>query len=296
MAIKNWTVTVESVKSTAARELYLNNTNHPNHSDTERIVSIWGNPQTTLNIQHQCEKRRLEQAMRRKGGRPPTPAMEYVFTLPKGIRPSEQQWQSMLKRIIKNIARSIGVKPSDFNGIVRAVLHQQNQIVTQRQGSGDHLHVVIGKFTNTGHHLKELQKIGAIHTAKLSFNDAVRAELGICHHNYITQKNYPKSAKKRAPRWKVQAVREKEAQEELIASVQHNLSKVLKQCEKWLKAFDSGDLRQMERQYNRITKSLEQLDTSNVKSEKFFRLIDSITTSIDVKSKKANLPKLMRNV
>lgn len=296
MAIKNWTVTVESVKSTAARELYLNNTNHPNHSDTERIVNIWGNPQTTLNIQYQCEKRRLEQAMRRKGGRPPTPAMEYVFTLPKGIRPSEQQWQSMLKRIIKNLSRSIGVKPSEFNGIVRAVLHQQNQNVTRRQGSGDHLHVVIGKFTNTGHHLKELQRIGAIHTAKLSFNDAVRAELGISHHSYITQKNYLKLAKKRVPRWKVQAAREKETQEELITSVQHNLNKVLKQCEKWFKAFEVGDKKQMSRQHNRIAKSLSQLAQADVKNEKVFRLVDSMTSSIDEKSMLTKLPKFMRKV
>lgn len=296
MAIKNWTVTVESVKSTAARELYLNNTNHPNHSDTERIVNIWGNSQTTLNIQYQCEKRRLEQAMRRKGGRPPTPAMEYVFTLPRGIRPSEQQWQSMLKRIITNLSRSIGVKPSDFNGIVRAVLHQQNQSGTRKQGSGDHLHVVIGKFTNSGHHLKALQKIGAIHTAKLSFNDAVRAELGISHHSYITQKNCLKSAKKRIPRWKVKAAREEESQKELIALVQHNLNKVLRQCDKWLNAFEIGDKKQMSRQHNRITKSLSQLAQADVKNEKLFRLVDSMTTSIDTKSKLTQLPKLMKKV
>ena len=296
MAIKNWTVTVESVKSTAARELYLNNPNHPNHSDTERIINIWGNPQTTLNIQYQCERRRLEQAMRRKGGRPPTPAMEYVFTLPRGIRPTEQQWQSMLKRIVTNLSCSLGVKPSDFNGIVRAVLHQQNQNDILRKGSGDHLHVIIGKFTNNGQHLKNLQKIGAIHTAKLSFNDAVRAELGISHHDYITQKNYLKSAKKRVPSWKVKAARERESQDELIALVQHNLNKVLRQCDKWLNAFESGDKKQMSRQHNRITRSLSQLAQVDVKNEKLFQLVDSMTTSIDAKSKLTQLPKFMRKV
>ncbi|UWZ97421.1 hypothetical protein [Vibrio splendidus] len=232
--------------------------------------------------------------MRRKGGRPPTPAMEYVFTLPKGIRPSEQQWQSMLKRIITNLSRSIGVKPSDFNGIVRAVLHQQNQSGTRKQGSGDHLHVVIGKFTNTGHHLKDLQKIGAIHTAKLSFNDAVRAELGISHHSYITQKNYLKSAKKRVPRWKVKAVRDRESQEELTALVQHNLNKVLKQCDKWLNAFEIGDKKQMSRQHNRINKYLGVLNQEEVTNHKLANLLDSITMIIDERSKKAQLPKLMK--
>lgn len=295
MTLKSWTVTVESVKSTTARELYLKNSNHSNHSHTEHIVDIWGNSQTTLNIQYQCEKHRLAQAMKRKGGRPPTPAMEYVFTLPKGIRPTEQQWQSILKCIITNLSRSMGLKPTDFNGIVRAVLHQQKQ--DQTRGTGDHLHVVLGKYTNDGKHLKELQKRGAIHTAKLSFNAAVRAELGISHHDYIVQKTYCKPAKKRAPQWKVRAVREKEAQQLSRALIQRNLNKVLKQCEKWLMAFEQGDKKQMNRQYNRIIKSLGLLAQENTRSDKLTRLIDSMTTAIDTKSKKAqSLPKLVRKI
>ncbi|CDT41770.1 MULTISPECIES: hypothetical protein [Vibrio] len=294
MAIKNWTVTVESVKSTAARELYLNNINHSNHSHTERIINIWGSAQTTLNIQHQCDKRRLAQALKRKGGRPPTPAMEYVFTLPKHVRPSEQQWRSMLKRIINTLSRSMGEKPSDFNNIVRAVLHQQKQ--DQTRGTGDHLHVLIGKF-NSGKYFDKLQQKGGIHTAKLGFNAAVMAELGISHNDYIARQNSLKSAKKRAPQWKVKAAREKEAQQQSLAVVERNLNKVFKQCEKWLQAFECGDKKQMNRQYNRITKSLGLLDQVEIRSDKLPQLIDSMTTTIDAKSKQVQpLPKLVRNI
>lgn len=292
MAIKNWTVIVESVKSTAARELYLNNINHSNHSHTERIVSIWGSPETTLNIQHQCDKRRLAQALKRKGGRPPTPALEYVFTLSKGIRPSDHQWRAMLKSIINTLSRSMGVKPSDFNNVVRAVLHQQKQ--EQTRGTGDHLHVLIGKF-NDGKYFDKLQKKGGIHAAKLGFNAAVMAELGISHNHYIAEKNYSKPAKKRAPQWKVRAAREKEAQEQSLVSIEHNLSKVFKQCEKWLQAFEHCDKRQMNRQYNRIIKSLDLLAHEEIRNDKLTRLIDSMTTTIDAKSKKfQSLPKLVR--
>ncbi|WP_165312413.1 hypothetical protein [Vibrio ziniensis] len=294
MGIKNWTVTVESVKSTAARELYLNNLNHQNHSNTERIINIWGNAQTSLNIQYQCEKRRLQQAMKRKGGRPPLAAMEYVFTLPKGIRPTKQQWQSILKRVVSNLSHSIGLNPRDFNGIVRAVLHQQEQ--NALLGTGDHLHVVIGKFNNNGLYLSELQKKGAIYTAKLSFNAAVRDELGIDHNDYIAKKNYVKSAKKRVPQWKVKSARQREEQDRSLTLIEANLNKVLNQCEKWLRAFELGDRKQMNRQYNRITKSLNFLLQEDIQSDKFVQLVDSMTKAIDKKSKKVQLPKLTTNI
>ncbi|HIF9329551.1 TPA: hypothetical protein ACX6RL_001820 [Photobacterium damselae] len=291
MGIKNWTVTVESVKSTAARELYLRDLNHKNHSNTSRIINIWGNKQTSLNIQYQCEKRKLTQLLNRKGGRPPTPAIEYVFTLPKGIRPTEQQWQSILKVIVANLSRSIGLKPKDFNGIVRAVLHQQQQHNGIR-GTGDHLHVLFGKFTNDGKYLRELQKKGAIHIAKQAFNVAVRTELGICNTDYIVQNNFIKTAKKRAPQWRVKAARQHEAQEQRLFLIRRNFEKVLKQCEKWLKAFELDDKVQMNRQYNRILKSLDQLNEQDEKNERLESLINSMTAIIDKKSNKQQLPKL----
>lgn len=294
MTIKNWTVTVESIKSTAARELYLKNHKHKNHYNTERIISIWGNQQTSLNIQYQYEKRRLSQLVSRKGGRPPTPAMEYVFSLPKGIRPTELQWQSILKTIITNLAHSMELKPSEFNDIVRAVLHQQSQN-DEIRGAGDHLHVIIGKFNNSGLYLRNLQKKGAIHTAKQSFNIAVKAELGICHTGYIALKNYKNSAKKRAPLWRVQAARQNEKHEQRLNLVQKNIAKVLKQCEKWLNAFELGNRIQMNRQYNRITKSLELLAQEDIQNDKLIRVIDSLTEVIDEKHETNRLRKLMDN-
>ncbi|HHG2232143.1 TPA: hypothetical protein ACPVYN_002429 [Vibrio parahaemolyticus] len=291
MGIKNWTVTVESVKSTAARELYLLNLNHKNHSNTSRIINIWGNKQTSLNIQYQCEKRKLTQLLNRKGGRPPLPAMEYVFALPKGIRPTEQQWQSILKIIVANLSRSIGLKPKDFNGIVRAVLHQQQQNDGIR-GTGDHLHVLFGKFTNDGKYLRELQKKGAIHITKQAFNLAVKTELGICHTDYIVQNNFSKTAKKRAPQWRVKAARQHEDQEKRLFLIRRNFEKVLKQCEKWLKAFELEDKVQMNRQYNRIIKSLDQLNNQDERNDRLESLINSMTAIIDKKSKKQQLPKL----
>lgn len=296
MALKNWTVTVESTKSIASRELYLNNNKHPNHKNTERIISIIGNAQTSLNINHQCEKHKLKMAIRRKGGRPPTPAMEFVFTLPKEIRqPTPQQWREMINRVVIDMARSMGINPSELNGIVRAVVHQQSQ--NGVKGSGSHTHVIVGKYTNKGKYLREIQKKGVLHVAKLSFNAAVRKTLGIDHQSYIAKKNYQGLAKNKVPKWKVDAARAKELETDRNKQYQHVFVKVLKQCEKWLIAFEQGDIKQLSRQYNRINKELEGIDLENNNymdepTTKLAQLIDKLTVSIDKKSNRKKLPKL----
>ncbi|MEZ8867875.1 hypothetical protein AB6F25_22725 [Vibrio splendidus] len=295
MAIKNWTVTVESARSVLAREIYLTDINHKNHTNTEQIINIIGSPQTTLNIEYQCEKRRLAQAVKRKGGRPPTAGMEYVFCLPKGIRPAPEQWRSMIKHVITSLSRSMGISPKHFNGIVRAVLHQQDSS-PEGKGAGDHIHLILGKHSNEGLFLTALQKRAAIRVAKLSFNHAVWTELGISHNDYVATKTYAGTAKKKAPQWKVMAARQKEEQEQLALSIERNLTKTLNQCEKWLLAFEQGNKRQMSRQYNRISKSLEQLTDKEIKNDKLVRLIDLITTTIDNKSKRPTLSKLMKTV
>ncbi|ENP8456748.1 hypothetical protein ACEI25_003423 [Photobacterium damselae] len=296
MAIKNWIVTVESARSILARELYLNNKKHPNHKNTESIISIIGNEQTSLNINHQCEKYKLKMAMNRKGGRPPTPAMEYVYTLPKGIIPTPNEWRQMIEQVVINMAHCMKVKPSDLNGIVRAVVHQQNQ--NNDKGSGNHAHVLIGRYTNTGIYLRELQKKSVLHVAKISFNSAVLKTLGIDHQKYIAQKEYHGLAKNKAPKWKVDAARNKELEVERLKQYQRIFVKVLKQCEKWLIAFEQGDVKQLNRQYNRINKELTKIDFENGKfiykpAIEIAHLIDKLTLSIDKKSKRAQLPKLI---
>ncbi|PMO60345.1 hypothetical protein BCT06_12680 [Vibrio breoganii] len=292
MAIKNWTVTVESVRSVLAREHYLNNSKHQNHSKTELIVDIWGSKETSLNIDYQCEKRKLQQALKRKGGRPPTPAMEFVFTLPKGLRPSEQQWKFILKHVVLDISKAIDIPVREFNGIVRAVLHKQQQ--DMEKGSGDHLHVIIGKFTNGGYYLRELQKKGVIHTSKQSFNAQVKSVLGVSYLDYLPEKNFDKVAKKRAPQWKVKAVRQRESHRANVKIIQRNLETFLKQCKKWLDAYDIGNKTQMNRQYNRLLKSISTLEAHSFLYDNHvtLRLLNSMIATINSRTDRADLPKI----
>lgn len=250
MGIKNWTVTAESTKSAAAREQYLNDINHKNHKNTERIFSVWGSVDTTANIIRNAEKRRLETALKGKGGRPPSEAMEFVLTLPKGIRPDEKQWKEMCKKVVVDIANRMNISAREFNDITRAIVHQQEQ--TGKRGSGDHMHLVLGKFTNSGKYLPDLQRKGVLHTIKVSFNAAVFNVMGIDHSTYIAQKNYEGVAKKKAPQWKVKAAREREALNEKEQQLnQKNNDLGIKEMDLY---FKGADLEEREKELGKQTK------------------------------------------
>ncbi|MEZ8297536.1 hypothetical protein AB6D11_27560, partial [Vibrio splendidus] len=68
--LKNWTVITEATRDIMAREYYLMNANHRNHKHTEQIISLFGSAKQSLNILRNCERYKLKQAAKRKGGRP----------------------------------------------------------------------------------------------------------------------------------------------------------------------------------------------------------------------------------
>lgn len=250
MGIKNWTVTAQSTKSVAAREQYLNNMNHKNHKNTERIFSVWGSVDTTANIIRNTEKRRLETSLKGKGGRPPSEAMEFVLTLPKGIRPNQAEWKKMSQKVVIDIAKRIDIPPEEFVGITRAVVHQQEQ--TGKRGSGDHMHLVLGKFTNSGKYLPDLQRKGVLHTIKVSFNAAVREVMGVDHSTYEAKKNYEGVAKKKAPQWKTKAARDREALNEKEQQLnQKNNDLGIKEMDLY---FKGADLEERKKELSKQTK------------------------------------------
>lgn len=270
MAIKNWTVTAETTRSAAAREIYFNDADHKNHINTESILQIFGNQQSSLNIIYQCEKRKLELALQRKGGRPPTEAMEFVFTLPKGIRPSREEWHEMMMGVVRQIAAVVKVNPKEFNGITRAVVHRQKQDIDG--GTGDHCHMMLGKFTNTGRYLPELQRKGVLHQAKMAFNAEVLRVMGVSHDSYEAKKKYEGIAKKRVPKWVVDSARAAEKlknEQDLfelekinylgeVAQKEKIMSRFLIRSADLLKYLEDGDKR-AKSTVNRINKDMKQL-------------------------------------
>ncbi|MEZ8723820.1 hypothetical protein AB6D66_22325 [Vibrio pomeroyi] len=255
--LKNWTVITQPVRLASdgvmMRERYLQSLKHANHKHTQRIVSIFGCAKTSNRIALAGEEFRLNQKIyNSRGGRPLSSyAVEYCLTLPKGYRPTTQQWQSVVKDCSLALAKLCKLDKSEFSQYrqqIRAVLHQQEQ--GGKRGSGDHVHLIIGKVVGK-RVLKELQQKKATKLIKQAFNSAVLKHVGVDHRSYE-----PIEAEKgrRLSTWQYQYEKANQALE-----IEKLISKMQNQFDKWLKAKEEHNDRQQRRQENRLMKTYESL-------------------------------------
>ncbi|RPB35152.1 hypothetical protein CYQ91_20155 [Vibrio diabolicus] len=274
--IKNWTVTTEPIKNGAdgvmTTERYLLSERHSNHKQTEAIIPLIGTIKTSQRIALVGEQFRLNQHLNRKGGRPLSSyAMSFCLTLPKGHRPSALQWKCIIRDCCKAIEAQLELQPDEvkvFRTQVRAVLHQQRQQGTR--GSGDHVHILIGKVLN-GRVLKQLQQKKCTSILKQAFNAAVLTHTGLNHLDY---KPYELNRGDRLETWKY---REQKAAE--AVHIEKLLIRLQKQTDKWFEAIESQNHRQQNRQLNRLIKSFEELSATAL-SDKQSQKIENLKAKI----------------
>ena len=290
--ISNWVITTQAVKHETkgiiARERYLLNHNHPNHKNTDDIVSLVGSAETSRRIALEGERFRLKQKLQSsKGGRPlKSFAMEFCLTipktyrlsnLPKGYRPSNEQWRAIIRDCCAALATKLGLSAEEkkqFAKQIRAVCHKQNQ--STKSGSGDHVHIIIGKVV-AGRVLKELQKKEATKVIKIAFNAAVLSHLGIDNRDY---QPYELNRGKRLESWRFHHQKVQESLE-----VENLIKKMQKQADKWFEAHNSNDTKQLNRQFNRLTKTFKQLSERSL-TETTQKKINSIKNNIENKNRK----------
>ncbi len=263
--LKNWTVTTKPVQlgsdGVMLRERYLLNRKHSNHTYTENLISIFGCAETSNRIALSGEKYRLNQQIyQRKGGRPLSSyAMEFCLTLPKGYRPSPTQWQSITADCCLALARLCRLNKTEFAQYrqqIRAVLHQQRQ--EGARGSGDHVHLMIGKVVGS-RVLKELQQKKGTKLIKQAFNQSVLKYVGI---DYRTYEPVEKEKGRRLSTWQYQHKKATEALE-----IEKLIRQMQTQFDKWLKAKEEYNEKQVRRQQNRLLKTYESLNTHNLSKQ-----------------------------
>ncbi|MEF1167149.1 hypothetical protein [Vibrio campbellii] len=254
--IKNWTVTTQPVRLASdgimMRERYLLNTKHANHKHTEDLVSLFGCADTSNRIALAGEQFRLNQQLNNcRGGRPLSSyAVEYCLTLPKGFRSSSEQWQSIVKDCCLALAKLCKLNKSEFAQYrqqIRAVLHQQNQ--DGAKGSGDHVHLIIGKVVGS-RVLKELQQKKSTKLIKQAFNKSVLEHVGIDYRSY---EPIEREKGRRLLTWQYQHQKATEALE-----IEKLIKQMQVQFDKWLKAKEEHNERQARRQQNRLVRNYEQ--------------------------------------
>lgn len=122
----------------------------------------------------------------------------------------------------------------------------------RKKGSGDHVHLIIGKVVGK-RVLKELQQKKATKLIKQAFNHAVLKHVGVDHRSYE-----PMEAEKgrRLSTWQYQYDKANQALE-----IEKLISKMQNQFDKWLKAKEEHNDRQQHRQKNRLLKTYEGLES-----------------------------------
>ena len=271
--LKNWIVTTQAVKFESdgiiTRERYLLSQKHPNHKSTEKLISIIGNSKTSQRIALVGEQFRLHQQLNnKKGGRPLSSyAVEFCLTLPRGHRPTPKQWHSIVSDCCISLAKMLELTKNEFEQYkkqIRAVLHQQPQ--DGHRGSGDHVHLIIGKVVNQ-RVLKQLQQKQATKLIKSAFNQAVLRHVGIDYREY---KPYELNRGKRLETWKYESQKAQNA-----LSIQKLINKLQTQADKWFAAINDHNLIQDKRQFNRISKTFADLENYSLSSEQT-RQIDNL--------------------
>lgn len=263
--IKNWTVITQAVKDQSTgiirRERYLLSTKVASHKSTN-IVEIIGTSLTSRKIAMLGEQYRLYQISRQtKGGRPLSSfAVEYCITLPKGISPSPQQWRLITIDCVNSLAQVCKLKPNDYQQFkkgIRAVLHQQDQ--TNPKGTGDHVHFIVSKVLSNRGILTELQKKAATRALKSAFTLSVLKHIGASIKDYT-----PTEIKhtNKVEGWKIHYQRTQKTKEELKL-----IRQLQNQVDKWFKAKEENDYRQLNRQMNRINKSMKLLSETNLSND-----------------------------
>ncbi|MFS1459933.1 hypothetical protein BCU40_001580 [Vibrio lentus] len=284
--IKNWTTTTEAVKNgtdgVMARERYLLAKKHPNHRNTEAIISLIGSAKTSQRVALVGEQFRVKQHLNRKGGRPLSSyAMEYCLTLPKGHRPTPEQWKAIITDCCLAVSKLIELKPDElkqFKSQIRAVLHQQQQ--SGVRGTGDHVHLIIGKVIN-GKVLRVLQQKKCTALLKQAFNAAVLKHTGLDHKQY---KPHELVRGKRLESWKYREQKAAEAQHVL-----HLIAKLQKQADKWFNAKENDDYRQQNRQINRLITTFEELSHAELPNHQKHNIL-KLKNEIESRSKRKLTP------
>lgn len=191
--MKGWTVITQPIKNNSKgmkfRSKYLFDYEHENHTNTEEILLISGDTNHLKKAIESAELRSEQLRHAKKGGRPPSSfAMEYALTLPKGYRPSKEQWFEIIDDCLSEIAEKANVERSEIDKVSMSVLHQQLQNNNDK-GAGDHCHLIIGKFLESGECLKILQQKTMTHIIKSAFSASVLNVCGIDWKDYALNLN-----------------------------------------------------------------------------------------------------------
>lgn len=179
MGINNYVVKGKAIKfeevGTVNFYNYLNNKEHKNHKGkTEEILQIFDNKNFVDRVTSEVRKKNLETIKRGKGGRPiKSHSHSFMFSPQKGIKPSKTQWETITKRILKDLIEIVDITPEELKKYLFINVHQQEN---------SHLNIVVGKVIN-GKSIHWSNK-RVMKVLKMSFTLHFDEVMGTSHQDY----------------------------------------------------------------------------------------------------------------
>lgn len=261
MTIKNWFVRSEAItekeQGALAYAHYLQDHNHPNHKDRTTVQVIHNQPvQIALNAIQQAYTIDQRNAQAQKGGRPISSYMQsFVFSVPESTHLTKTQWKCISKTLIKELATRLDITPKTLLENCSLVLHQQQN---------PHLNIIVSRGINGRSFQQQLTRPSTTNLLKRTFNKAM-LDCGYSIEDY-TPKHKPN---KKLKRWQ-----ELNNKEQLI-------KKAYNQLKKLTLAKKDGDIKNINRQTNRLNKTIEKVTISDVLDIEKQKILDEISLAVN---------------
>ncbi|MFZ3433769.1 hypothetical protein [Vibrio harveyi] len=253
MSIRNWYVRNESIKNKAqgclAYAYYLKDPKHPNHKNKTTIEIIHNSPvNVALLAIEQAFEADLKNQSKGKGGRSISSFMQsFVFSLPDNIHLSSEEWKDISKNILIELAVKMNIEPKLLLKYSSFILHKQ---------SNTHLNVIISRNIEGKSFQQLLTRPSATNLLKTVFNVSVLK----CGYDF---KDYKP---KRRPNRKLKRWEELKEKEEYVSikevelkEVENKIKLANKQLAKLKIAIEDNNNKDMNRQKNRLNKTVEKI-------------------------------------
>lgn len=230
--IKSFVVKVKSVKwkEKGLRNL-LNYLEDPKRHKTTKIIKLNKFKKnsflknTLLNV--------YEKEINKKGRKISSYATSYVFTLPKGIKPSKEQYIKLINSIIDYFAKELGIDRKSLESQIYINIHHQ---------SNSHINVIVPKVLRVGNSLItfDLTKKKYLATSKAFWSAILlqHMDLDIEKHipksqNKIIKKgNIPQGLSKKIDKYFEEKEKKVEKELEILNKKRKEIKKMVEQLEK----------------------------------------------------------------
>jgi hypothetical protein len=267
MITRSFTVTSQSINKQAYGAIdyanYLLDMEHPNHKERTEYKRIHRDPvELAMKAIKEASDIDLRNTKNNKGGRPLESYFQsYVFSPPKSIDLTDDQFKILAKRVLVEMADRLGLDKKTMADNCHISLHKQQNT---------HLNFLVNRNIEGESYQQILTRPSTSNLMRRTFN-AVMLEFGYKYEDY-------KPENPKLSQFAVLEQREEELKQGLeeLKKLKQIQRKAENQFSKLLKAFEEKDQKNINRQSNRLNKTILEYGESEEDQKLINEIIDAV--------------------